>query len=208
MKNKTVLTTNTTTLPAVAIRSVGTGLLMMTVFTGIWAGIAYGAGLSGSHYQWLLLVFLVIMILFIIQGIWFFGIARKYPAIQSAEDAAEGKKMGMWFGIIFGAEGLFIFLAVNLVRNLGHSDLIIPVIALVVGLHFYPLGRIFKRKIDYWLATWTTLVALLGILFALNKTFSFQGIAALVGIGVAIATSSYGIYMIYYGKTMIKANPF
>jgi hypothetical protein len=199
--------TNTTTLPSVAIRGVGTGLFMMAVFTGIWAGIAYGAGLSGSSYQWLLLIFLVLMILFVIQGIWFLGIARKYPAIQSAEDAAEGKKMGMWFGIIFGAEGLFIFLGVNLVRNLGHEDLIIPVIALVVGLHFYPLDRIFKRKIDYWLATWTTGVALLGILFTLNNTFSFHEIAARVGIGVAIATSCYGIYMIYYGRKMIKANP-
>jgi len=153
------LTTNTTNLPAIAIRSVDTGLFMMTVFTGIWTGIAYGAGLSGSPYQWLLLVFLLCMIVFLIQGIRFFRIARTYPAIQSPEDAAEGKKIGMWFGIIFGAAGLFIFLGVNGVNNLGHTDLIIPVIAGVVGLHFYPLGRIFKRKIDYWLATWTTVSA-------------------------------------------------
>ncbi len=147
------------------------------------------------------------MITFLIQGIRYFGMARKYPAIPSEEEAAEGKKMGMWFGIIFGAEGLFIFLGVNLVNRLGHTDLIIPVIALVVGLHFYPLGRIFKRKIDYWLATWTTGVAVLGILFTLNKTFSFQAISAFVGVGVAIATSCYGWYMINYGKSMINANP-
>ena len=194
-------------MPAIAIRSVGTGLFMMTVFTGIWSGIAYGAGLSGSPYQWVLLVFLICMMAFLSQGIRFFGIARRYPAIRSAEDAAEGKKMGIWFGIIFGAEGLFIFLGVSLVNHLGHTDLIIPVIALVVGLHFFPLGRIFKRKIDYWLATWTTAIAVLGILFTLNKTFGFNVISAFVGIGVAIATSSYGLYMIDYGTKMIKANP-
>ena len=198
--------TKTTTLPAIAIRSVGSGLFMMTVFTGIWTGIAYGLGASGGSYQWLLLVFILCMIVFVVQGIRFFGIAKNYPSVQSPEDAAEGKKMGMWFGIIFGAEGLFIFLGVNLVRNLGHTDLIIPVIALVVGLHFYPLGWIFKRQIDYWLASWTTAVALTGILFTLNNTFSPQGIAAFVGIGVAIATSCYGIYMIYYGRKMIKEN--
>lgn len=200
------MTTSATTLPAIAIRSVGTGLIMMAVFTGIWAGIAYGIGLAGSSYQWLLLLFFLCMIMFVIQGIRFFGIARKYPSIQSPEAAAEGKKMGMWFGIIFGAEGLFIFLGINLVRNLGHPDLIIPVIALVVGLHFYPMARIFKRKIDYWLATWTTLIAALAIMFMLKKIISFQGMAAFVGIGVAIATSCYGIYMIYYGRKMIKAN--
>ena len=188
------------------MRSVGTGLIMMAAFTGIWTGIAYGAGLSGSSYQWLLLPFVICMVLFVVQAIRFFGAARKFPSIQSAEDAAEGKKMGMWFGIIFGAEGLFIFLGINLVRNLGHEDLIIPVIALVVGLHFYPMAKIFKRKIDYWLASWTTLIALLGFLFTLNKTMSFQGVAAFVGIGVGIATSCYGIYMIYYGRNMIKAN--
>lgn len=179
----------------------------MTVFTGIWSGIAYGAGLSGSPYQWILLIFLIFIIVFLVQGVRYFGVARKYPSIKSAEDAAEGKKMGMWFGIIFGAEGLFIFLGVNLVNHLGHTDLIIPVIALVVGLHFYPLGWIFKRKIDYWLATWTTGIAVLGIFFTLNKIFSFQWISAFVGIGVAIATSCYGLYMIDYGRKMIGANP-
>lgn len=198
--------TTTTKLPAAAIRGVGSGLFMMAVFTGIWTGIAYGGGLSGSSYQWMLLVFVMCMVVFLIKGIRFFGIAKSFPTIQSADDAAEGKKMGMWFGIIFGAEGLFIFLGVTLVRYLGHEDLIIPVIALVVGLHFYPMGRIFKRQIDYWLATWTTTVALLGILFTLNKTISFHGIAAFVGVGLAIATSCYGIYMIYYGRKMISAS--
>jgi hypothetical protein len=199
------LDNKTTVLPAMAIRGIDSGLFMMMVFTGIWTGIAYGAGMSGSSYQWLLLVFVVCMIVFFVQGIRFFQIAKNYPSIQSAEDAAEGKKMGMWFGIIFGAEGLFIFLGVSLVRYIGHTDLIIPVIALVVGLHFYPLGRIFNRQIDYWLATWTTVLALLGILFTLNKTFSFHRIAAFVGIGVAMATICYGIYMIYYGRKITSA---
>ena len=201
------MNTTSQTLPAIAILAVGSGLQMMAVFTGIWSGIAYGVGLSGTPYQWIPLVFVLFMIIFLIQGIRYFRLSRKYPAIQSPEDAAEGKKKGMWFGIIFGAEGLFIFLGVNIVRNLGYTDLIIPVIALVVGLHFYPLGWVFKRKIDYWLASWTTLVALLGILFTLNKTLDFRGVSAFVGIGVAIATSCYGFYMINYGKKMIKANP-
>jgi hypothetical protein len=57
------MTAKTTTLPAVAICSVGTGLLMMTVFTGLWTGIAYGVGVSGTPYQRLLLIFIVCMIL-------------------------------------------------------------------------------------------------------------------------------------------------
>ena len=194
-------------LPAIAIRSVATGLIMMTVFTGLWTGMAYGAGLSGSPYQWLLIIFIVAMLLFLVWAIRFFGIAGKYPSIQSAEEAAEGKKMGMWFGIIFGAEGLLIVVAINIVNHFGYPDLIIPAIALVVGLHFFPLARVFKRKIDYWLATWSVLIALLGFFFTLNKTIPPRGVAAFVGIGLAMATSCYGLYMIYYGRHMIKSNP-
>jgi hypothetical protein len=193
-------------LPAIAIRSVATGLLMMTAFTGLWTGIAFGAGLSGSSYQYILIVFVIFMIIFLVQAIRFFRLARKYPSIKSSEERAEGKKTGMWFGIIFGAEGLLIVVAINIVNHFGHPDLSIPAIALVVGLHFFPLAKVFKRKIDYWLASWTVLIALLGIIFTLNKTISPPGIAAFVGIGVAIATSGYGLYMIYYGRKMIRSN--
>jgi hypothetical protein len=201
------LNPETQTLPAIAVRSVATGLFMMTVFTGLWAGIAYGGGLLHSPYRIGLIVFVVVMIWFVIQAFRFFGIAKHYPRIQSDEDAKEGKKMGMWFGIIFGAEGLFIFLAINLVNNLGHPDLVIPAIALVVGLHFYPMAWIFKRKIDYYLATGSTIVAIAAVFFILHHTFAFETTIAFVGIGLAMATTSYGLYMISYGNKMIAANP-
>jgi hypothetical protein len=198
---------NSPILPAIAIRSVATGLFMMTFFTGLWASIAYG-GLYRSAFRVIIFFFIILMFIFIMQGIKFLRISKKYPAVQSPEDAAEGKKMGMWFGIIFGAEGLFIFLAINLVNNLGHPDLIIPAIALVVGMHFYPMAWIFKRTIDYYLATWATFIAMCGIVFTLYKTLPPDNIISFVGIGLAIATTCYGLYMIYYGKRMIKANPF
>ena len=124
--------------------------------------------------------------------------------MSSDADKAEGKKTGMWFGIIFGAEGLLIFVAINIVTNIGHADLVIPVIALVVGLHFYPMAKIFKRSIDYYLATWATLVAVCGIILVLNKTYRPEYIYAFVGIGLAVATSCYGLYMIYSGRRMAK----
>jgi hypothetical protein len=192
-------------IPAAAIRGTATGLLMMAFFTCLWSGIAFG-GLQLSIYKFALIIFLFLIILFIVYAIKFFGIAKHFPASLSAEDAAEKKKMGKWFGIIFGAEGLGIFLAVNIVINMGHPDLIIPAIALVVGVHFYPMAKIFKRKIDYWLATWSTLIAVCGIVFTLNKTMPSNDILTFVGVGIALATSSYGLYMISDGKRLITAN--
>ena len=103
-------------------------------------------------------------------------------------------------GIIFGAEGLGIFIAITIVTNIGHADLVIPVIALVVGLHFYPMRRnSLEGPIDYYLATWSTVIAITGILLILNKTYPVANVDAFVGIGLAIATSCYGSYMMYMG---------
>ena len=115
--------------------------------------------------------------------------------------------MGMWFGIIFGAEGLAIFVGINIVTNLGYPDLVIPTLALVVGLHFFPLAKIFKRTVDYYLATWSTLIALCGFLFTLRHIMPVNYVMAFVGAGIGIATTCYGIYMIMAGREVIKKIP-
>jgi hypothetical protein len=181
-------------MPAAAVKGIATGLLMMALFTMIWSGIAYG-GLHGTAYALFLLIFPLAAIFFIVKGIALFRVAKNFPKLTSEADIAEEKRIGKWFGIVFGAEGLGIFIAINIVVNLGYPELSIPVIALVVGLHFYPLGKIFKRTIDYYLATWSTIIAISGIVFSLKKIMSFNYILAFLGIGLAIATSCYGLYM-------------
>jgi hypothetical protein len=189
------------TIPRIAITSIATGLLMMAFFTTMWAGIAYG---SLANAIILLVVFGLIIITFISFAIYLFSISKRFPKLERQADKAEGKRAGKWFGIIFGAEGLGIFVAINIVVNLGHADLTIPVIALVVGLHFYPLAKIFKRTIDYYLATWTTVIAIIAIVLILKKVYPPANVDAFVGIGTGIATSCYGLYMIYTGRRLAK----
>jgi len=188
-------------IPRIAVRSIATGLFMMAFFTMMWAGIAFG---SLAHGLVVLILFAVISATFISYAVYLFNISKYYPKLENDADIAEGKTTGKWFGIIFGAEGLVIFVGINIVINIGHADLTIAVIALVVGLHFYPLARVFKRKIDYYLATWTTLIAIIAIILILNKTYSATGVDAFVGIGVALATSCYGAYMLLSGWKMEK----
>jgi hypothetical protein len=191
-------------VPAAAVKGIASGLFMMAVFTLIWTGIAYG-GLHNTAYALVLIVFPVLAVTFVVKGISIFKLAKLFPEVESEEDKAEGKRMGMWFGIIFGAEGLFIFIAVNIVINIGHPELAIPAIALVVGLHFFPMAKVFKRTIDYYLATWSTLVAIAAILLSLNKVLTQPGIMAFTGIGLAVATSCYGLYMMSGGRKLRKA---
>lgn len=190
------------TIPRIAIQSVGTGLIMMAFFTMMWTGIAYGS--MGGNGLIILILFSLVALTLVFNAIKYFREAKRFPKSESEADKAEEKRTGKWFGIIFGAEGLLIFVGINIVINLGHADLTIPVIALVVGLHFYPLARVFRRTIDYYLATWTTVVAIIGIGLILNKSYSAATVDAFVGVGTAIATSCYGIYMIYAGKSLVK----
>jgi len=188
-------------IPAAAVKGIATGLLMMAFFTLIWSGIAFG-GLHTTNWWFVLLIFPVLSVFFIFNGIKLFRIAKYYPPLTSEADLAEEKKMGKWFGIIFGAEGLGIFIGINVVINLGHPELAIPVLALVVGLHFYPLAKVFKRTIDYYLATWSTIIAVVAIILTLNKTFDQTATFAFTGIGIAVATSCYGIYMVVRGRSL------
>jgi hypothetical protein len=190
-------------IPDAAVKGIATGLILMAFFTLLWAAIAFG-GLNGSIYWLVLLIFPVLSVIFVVNAVKLFRAAKHFPKLTSDADIAEEKKMGKWFGIIFGAEGLGIFIAINVVNNLGYPDLDIPVIALVVGLHFYPLAKVFKRTIDYYLATWSTAIAILAIVFSLNKTLSFHEVLAFVGVGIAIATSCYGLYMVYAGRRIQK----
>jgi len=190
-------------LPDAAVKGIATGLVMMAAFTLIWAGIAFG-GLHESNYWLGLLVFPVFSMVFVVNAVKLFRVAKYFPKVTSEADIAERKKTGKWFGIIFGAEGLGIFIGINLVVNLGHPDLAIPVMALVVGLHFFPLAKVFKRTIDYYLATWSTIIATLAIIFVLNKAMTEPAAMAFVGIGIAIATSCYGGYMVVRGRGIEK----
>jgi hypothetical protein len=193
-------------IPEVAVKGIASGLIMMACFTLMWAGIAFG-GLNGNICWLGLLIFPVFSFVFIINAVKLFRIAKHFPKLTSEADIAREKKTGKWFGIIFGAEGLGIFIGINIVIYLGHPDLVIPVLALVVGLHFYPMAKIFRRTIDYYIATWSTAIAVLAIVFVLNKTMAQSAAMVFVGIGIGIATSSYGFYMVIRGRRASSQMP-
>ena len=190
-------------MPGAAVKGIATGMIMMAVFTIMWAAIAY-QGLDGGNYWIVLLIFPVLSIVFVINAVKLYSISKYFPKLTSEADLVEQKRMRKWFGIIFGAEFLGIAIGINVVINLGHPDLTVPVIALVVGLHFFPLAKVFKRTIDYYLATWSTIIAILAIVFTLNKTLTPQAVFAFMGTGLAIATSCYGIYMMMSGWKLPK----
>lgn len=60
----------------------------------------------------------------------------------------QGRRVVVWSTV---GEGVGLFLAANLVINLGHPEFLLPATAFVVGLHFLPMGYGIPFRPFYWL---------------------------------------------------------
>jgi len=77
-------------------------------------------------------------------------LSRNIPSIHDPLAAAKGKRSGRLFGIVFAAESGLIWLCATLLAHLGLSIWIPVAIAVIVGLHFIPLARVFEAPVYYW----------------------------------------------------------
>lgn len=125
-----------------------TGAIIMGVFAAVWWLVGIGASGHGSSLMYG--IPLVISALIIVAA-W----RRRADAAVSPEERA---RRGRLVGIASGAEGLLIFVAVNVLANIGKRDFAAPVVAIIVGLHFAPLARWLPARLYY--ATSALLVAL------------------------------------------------
>jgi len=71
-------------------------------------------------------------------------------------------------------------------------------------LHFYPMARIFDRKGDLWIASWVVLVAVVGLVAVDRSWGSVPGVWSAVGVGTALGTGAYGVYMLRVGADLLR----
>ncbi len=188
-------------IPRKAVTSVAIGMILMAVFTIWWSSLIVYVFPSMLGFV-VLGGFVLISLALGIESIRVFRLARAFPKSTSPADQAEGKRIGRAYGLIFGIEGAAIGIASGVLGASGHESFIIPVIALIVGLHFYPMAKLFHRTIDYYLATWVCAIALSGIFCVFTSVVSVPQIWAGVGFGVACATTAYGVYMVRYARRL------
>lgn len=190
--------------PSDELSRCASGMLMMAFFTTIWSIIAY-SGLKNSPYKFALIFFFVLILVFAGYAFKFLKASKRHPD-QGVKVVSEAdKRRDKWYMFVFIAEGLGIFIGINIVINLGYPDLIIPVIALAVGLHFFPLARIFKRTQDYYIAAWSTTIAICGMVFSIYNLISHPWVITFVGVGMAAATSVYGCSMFIRGLRISRS---
>eukprot|EP01132_Coremiostelium_polycephalum_P017015 gene17015-20404_t len=123
---------------------------------------------------------------------------------SKVDEVIENKNSGKWFGIVYALTGITIFIVVNVLKWTNHFKYFIPSFALIIGLHFFPLAKIFKRKFDYYMGAWTCLISIIGIYLITRNSVSNDAIVAFVGIGCAISTSTYGLRMVLEAKKQMK----
>lgn len=96
------------------------------------------------------------------------------------------RKALMWSSI---GEGIGIFVAANVVANLHRPDLLLPAIALVVGLHFLPIARAASFRPFYGLGIALLLCAVVGFLVAAPVGGEIAGIASALSLWCASAAA-------------------
>jgi hypothetical protein len=103
------------------------GLLVLTMFAAAWASV--GLLVSGGA-RGLILLPIALSLALLACGWRGSGLVRsRGPHV--------GKLVGLWSAI----EGVAIIVTENVLQNLHRGDLIFPSVAIIVGLHFFPLAR-------------------------------------------------------------------
>jgi hypothetical protein len=191
--------------PPVA-RSVAIGLFLIAFFTLLWASWSlYGLPVAGGVA--LVVIFSVLAVIFVINGVQLLRSADRLPVSTGDDSNRRGRVLRIGFGVTFAAEGVIIGVVCALLIVNGAYAYLAPAVALVVGLHFIPLGFIFHRTIDFYVAGWVVLWALIGFWLINSETMAAPLVASMVGIAAACGTTAYGVYMLRVKRAILAALP-
>jgi hypothetical protein len=167
------------------------GLFLMIIMTSIWAVVA-DASMGTAYYHLPLILFGFVVLYFVIRYVRLHKEKENLPALSQPAETGPGKN----FWMIFAAEGVAIFVAKNVLVNIGRNELFICCMALIVGLHFIPLAIVFKRQFDFYIAAWTSICAVAGLALISSHAINTDLVNMWVAIACAIATALQGLRMI------------
>lgn len=105
----------------------------------------------------------------------------RLPGAPNVTSKSVGRAL-MWSS---AAEGFGIFLGINVVNNLHQPDLLLPMMALVVGLHFLPIAYAGSFRYFYVLGAVLIVSAAIGLIVGAPIGASIAGFAAALGLWVA-----------------------
>lgn len=118
------------------------GAMFFSIFGGAWVA-AWCVQSYGAQPLRVLPIAAIAALLFMLSWRQF---SRHRAAHKAQEDTPEAKRSGKLFNIINAAQWIAIFVAGNVLKNMGLQTWFIPIFILIVGLHFFPLAWLFKAR--------------------------------------------------------------
>jgi hypothetical protein len=151
------------------------GAIVMSFFGAVFASLALSTqfGQTGAVLALPFLVFAAIAVSAVLHP------RRVAPTFMRAKHT---DRVVMWSSAV---EGVAIFIAVNLLVNLGHRELLLPTIALIVGLHFLPMAYALAFRPFYGLGGVILLAAALGFMLKQPAGGSIAGLVSAGALWVA-----------------------
>jgi len=117
-----------------------TGAIVLSFFAAVWAFLALH---TSDQVLWMQVMPFALSGALILAAL----NAGRHAVPPTPE---ERKRIGRTVMIWSFIEGLAIFAGVNVLGNIGHAEWTLPLIAVIVGLHFFPLAIGLRAPI-YWL---------------------------------------------------------
>jgi hypothetical protein len=187
---------NSTNLSKKQVDDMTGSLLLMIVFTAIWVIIAESV-IAGRDYGLITIVLGAVIIYLVVNYGRLSKLSHSLPTGQVDTEAEKAKTKK--FYIILAVEGIAIFVVKNVLVNTGHNNLFFPCFALIVGLHFFPLAKLFNRSFYYAVGVWICLVAITGFMLTGMKLPVYLPVA-IIGIGCALGTAANGVRIVWEGN--------
>jgi hypothetical protein len=165
-------------------RGVTIGAFVLTFFGAFWASEALTNWPQTPPWAYGVLgVPAVALTLFAILR--FINVAKLPEAVDGDQAARGGKRTGIAFGVVVAAEFILIAAASVIFGKLGWPLLIPVAIALIVGLHFFPLARLFHVPVY-------SVTGLLCVVSSLASLLVADEAVRLLLLGLAIAIILWG----------------
>jgi hypothetical protein len=132
------------------LRGRGTGMIVLSLFALLWASWGTTGVSSGVKVATLIVAGLASVSSIAGASVLF----RRSASTPSGAEFLRGRPpVGRRFGIIVAAEFIGIFAVARILAVTGHTEFIAPLVCLAVGVHFFPLRRLFHVGI-YGFTAW------------------------------------------------------
>lgn len=179
-----------------------TGIFFLTVFGAVWI-FGNSSSLSDVVFAVVLGVGGVICLLLLVCGVYL----RRVSRVGASETGGSmSRNLRRRFNQVFIAEGVGIGVVAVICVSLGYPEWIPAAVALIVGLHFFPLARLFRMPLYYFTGAALCVVSAATMILAPLLNSSDAVWFALPGLGSGLVLWTTGVVLAVTGLGMARSH--